>query len=253
MQTWIFIRGLTRSSAHWGDFIADFEGAMPARVIALDLPGNGSLCRQLSPASVAEMAEACRAQCLSMGEEGPVNILALSLGAMVATQWANQWPGEVQRLVLLSTSMRPLNPFWQRMQPAALGTLLWSLAGAGTNAIKLEQAILRLTANHPRYEVLMAWSVERMRNPVSARNALRQLWAAARFRVPGKPPIAPTLVFASEMDRLVSVECTRALMQHWGCEGALHPTAGHDLTLDDGPWVIEELTRWMQRVSSIAT
>jgi pimeloyl-ACP methyl ester carboxylesterase len=251
MQTWIFIRGLTRSSAHWGDFIAEFERAMPARVIALDLPGNGSLCSQLSPASVAEMAEACRVQWLSMGEGGSVNILALSLGAMVATQWANQWPDEVQRLVLVSTSMRPLNPFWQRMRPTALWALLWTLAGA--SAIKLEQTILRVTANHPRYDVLLAWCVERTRNPVSTRNGLRQLWAAARYRVPNKPPLARTLVLAGEMDRLVSVECTRALMQHWGCEGALHPTAGHDLTLDDGPWVIGEMTRWMQRISSDKT
>jgi len=248
MQTWIFIRGLTRSSAHWGDFIAEFERDMPARVIALDLPGNGSLCSKTSPATVAEMAEACRAQWLSVGEGGPVNILALSLGAMVATQWANQWPGEVKRLVLVSTSMRPLNPFWQRMRPAALWALLWNIAGA--NAIKLEQTILRVTANHPRYDVLLAWCMERARNPVSACNALRQLWAAARYRVPNMPPLARTLVLAGEMDRLVSVECTRALMLHWGCEGALHPTAGHDLTLDDGPWVIAELTRWMQRISS---
>ena len=249
MQTWIFIRGLTRSSSHWGDFIAEFERALPARVIALDLPGNGSLCGQSSPTSVAEMAEACRAQWLSRGEGGPVHVLALSLGAMVATQWANQWPGEVQRLVLVSTSMRPLNPFWQRMKPGALAALLWSMAGNGNGAIKLEQTILRLTANHPRYEVLMDWCVERARNPVSARNALRQLLAAARYLVPDKPPVARTLVLAGEMDRMVSVECTRALMQHWGCEGALHPTAGHDLTLDDGPWVIDQMMRWMQHVS----
>ena len=46
MSTWIFLRGLTRESGHWGTFTAQFEKAMPGcEVVALDLPGNGSLCQ----------------------------------------------------------------------------------------------------------------------------------------------------------------------------------------------------------------
>jgi len=26
---------------------------------------------------------------------------------------------------------------------------------------------------------------------------------------------------------------------------ALHPWSGHDLTLDDGPWVAEQVARWL--------
>ena len=42
MSDWVFMRGLTRESAHWGDFPARFESALPgARVYLIDLPGNG--------------------------------------------------------------------------------------------------------------------------------------------------------------------------------------------------------------------
>jgi len=229
-----------------GDFVAEFERTVSAKVIALDIAGNGIRCRQQSPVSVAEMAADCRAQCRSMGVTGPVHILALSMGAMVATEWATQWPDEVMGLVLISTSMRPLNPFWQRMRPGAAALLMRTFASA--NAQRKEQAILRLTSNHRRYDVLPEWCEERARHPVQVRNALRQLLAAARYRVPHDKPKAATLVLGGEKDRLVSVECSRALATHWGCDIALHPTAGHDLTLDDGPWVIGELTRWLQRI-----
>ena len=44
MDTWILLRGLTREASHWGAFAGDFQTALPqAKVVALDLPGNGQL------------------------------------------------------------------------------------------------------------------------------------------------------------------------------------------------------------------
>lgn len=248
MPTWVFLRGLTRSSAHWGDFIAEFEAALAVKVIALDLPGNGQLYQQPSPPAVADMVEAYRAQLQSMGVTGPVNILAVSMGGMVATEWAARRPQEVNALVLISTSMRPLNPLWERLRPASFLTLLLGKI-IGASVQQTEQTLLRLTSKHARYNVLAHWRAEREKHPVSSRNALRQLLAAARFSAPLQAPAMPTLILAGEGDQLVSVRCSLALARQWGCELRLHPTAGHDLTLDDAPWVIDELTRWLQRVS----
>jgi pimeloyl-ACP methyl ester carboxylesterase len=75
-------------------------------------------------------------------------------------------------------------------------------------------------------------------------NALRQLWAASRFVAPLTTPTIPTLLLASTHDALVSVECSRAIAHQWKLQLAEHPTAGHDLPLDDAGWVIEQVLCW---------
>jgi pimeloyl-ACP methyl ester carboxylesterase len=157
-----------------------------------------------------------------------------------------QQPQQVRELVLINTSMRPFNPFWQRLRPAALLRLVALALTAASNQ-RWEREILRLTTRHARQDVLQAWCEERMQRPVSGRNALRQLLAAARYRAQGQGPRMPTLVLAGEQDQLVSVQCSRVLARQWGADLQLHPTAGHDLTLDDGPWVAAELRRWRDR------
>jgi pimeloyl-ACP methyl ester carboxylesterase len=242
--TWVFLRGLTRCSAHWGDFIQTFEAAMPdAQVIALDLPGNGALWQQRSPATVAEMVLSCRQQLQQREIAGPVGLLALSMGGMVAAHWATHWPQELRELVLINTSMRPFSPAWQRMRPGSFWRLLQLAVGVADGAAR-EREILRLTSNHAGYAVLAEWVAERARHPVSAANTLWQLLAAARFRAALQAPALPTLVLAGQQDRLVAVQCSQALAQHWGVELRLHASAGHDLTLDAGPWVAAEVRRW---------
>lgn len=47
--TWLLLRGLTREAGHWGDFPRQLQAALPeARILAIDLPGNGTLHRQAS-------------------------------------------------------------------------------------------------------------------------------------------------------------------------------------------------------------
>jgi pimeloyl-ACP methyl ester carboxylesterase len=241
--TWIFLRGLTRSSAHWGGFVAEFEAALQVQVIALDVPGNGTLWQARSASSVAQMATQCQQELARRGITGPVCVLAMSLGGMVAAQWALQQPQTVRELVLINTSARPFNPFWQRLRPAAALQLL-KLALTDAQAPDWEREILRLTTHHARHEVLQAWCAERMQQPVSGLNALRQLLAAARYRAPQQGPNVPTLVLGSEHDQLVSVQCSKALANQWGTALQLHPSAGHDLSLDDGPWVAAAVRHW---------
>jgi len=40
---------------------------------------------------------------------------------------------------------------------------------------------------------------------------------------------------------LVSVRCSERLAAQWGVLLQLHPTAGHDLPLDDGSWVVQQI------------
>lgn len=244
MTTWILLRGLMRDSRHWGGFVEEFQHAMPhSRVVALDLPGNGVLHRQASPCSVPEMVAQCRAQLASRGIQPPYALLAMSLGAMVGVAWSAAHPHEVGRQVLINTSLRPFSPFYQRLRPANYGQLL-RLALLSASDDTWERTILKLTSQRwsgRPAAILPQWLAWRQAKPVSRLNALRQLVAAARYKAALAPPLVPTLLLASEQDRLVSVACSKALARHWHCALRLHPSAGHDLALDDPTWVAAQV------------
>ena len=244
-HTWIFLRGLTRESRHWGDFVGQFQHAVPGiRVVTLDLPGNGRLNQLHSPACVQDMVAHCRAQLELRNMKPPYHVLAMSLGAMVAVAWSQSHPQELAANVLINTSMRPFSPFYQRLRPANYGALS-KLAVVGAPPEVWERTVLRVTCNHATADVLPLWIALRRENPVSWANTFRQLVAAARFRAPAVKPLAPTLVLASEHDHLVSVECSRTLAWHWKCALRVHASAGHDLPLDDGLWVAAQVREWL--------
>ncbi len=245
--TWLLLRGLTRETAHWGSFAQRFEQCLPdAHTIALDLPGNGTRHRQTSPLSIAALVDFCRGELARMGVEPPYHVLAMSMGAMVAAHWAQQTPQEIAAAVLINTSMRPFNPFYQRLRPAYWGTLL-RLALLPVSDETLERQVLRMTTRpgSPHEDLLTDWVGVRQLRPVRTRNAVRQLLCAARFTAQRQPPAVPILLLGSCQDQLVSVQCTRALAQQWACSMALHPTSGHDLPLDAPDWVAQQVAHWL--------
>jgi len=145
IKTWIFLRGLTRESRHWGDFVGQFQQTLPgSRVVALDLPGNGPLNHLRSPLRVPDMVAHCRDQLASSNIKPPYHVLAMSLGAMVAVAWADAHPQEVAANVLINTSMRPFSPFYQRLRPANYGTLLQLVLSGATPEV-WARTVLRLT------------------------------------------------------------------------------------------------------------
>src|SRR6476646_2595189 len=89
--TWILLRGLARERAHWGAFPALLHERLgDATVVALDLPGNGCLNRQASPTRIALMTQQCRDEAARLGLAPPYHLLAISMGAMVAIDWARR-------------------------------------------------------------------------------------------------------------------------------------------------------------------
>jgi pimeloyl-ACP methyl ester carboxylesterase len=247
MATWIFLRGLTREADHWGGFVDVFQHTLPqARVITLDLPGNGALHRQTSPLSITAMVEHCRTELARMGVQPPYKLLAMSMGAMVATQWACQQPQELDAAVLINTSFRPFNTMAQRLRPDNWASLL-RIALLRPPALAIEREILRLTSNRPADHgaSLADWLRIRDQRPVRTANAVRQLLAAARFKAATHAPAVPMLLLGSCQDHLVNVECTRTVARLWNCAVSLHPEAGHDLPLDDPQWVAQEVQQWL--------
>jgi len=249
MSTWILLRGLTRESRHWGRFPEALrEAVTAARVVALDLPGNGVLHATKSPLSIEATTEYCRAELRERGSAPPFYLLAMSLGAMVTVAWASRHPEELRGCVLINTSLRPFSPFYWRLRPANYATLLRLLLLEPT-AREREEAILRLTSRHSQStaSVLKDWIAWRNEHPVSCANTLRQLIAAARYRSPRTRPAPRMLVLTSTHDELVDTRCSRALALAWNCDTAAHPNAGHDIALDDGRWVANEVRNWLHR------
>ena len=79
---------------------------------------------------------------------------------------------------------------------------------------------------------------------MSAANTLRQLAAAARYRWSGSAPAQPVLVLRSAGDRLVDPACSQRIAEAWRAGLLTHPDAGHDLPLDDGPWLAAQVAAW---------
>lgn len=252
MKTVILLRGLTRECAHWGSFPALLAERIPGlRVVPVDLPGNGRANALRSPSRVDAMARAARQEVQRLKLEPPYHLVAMSLGAMVAVEWAVQDPVELGGCVLINTSMRPFSPPHRRLRPANYATLL-RIALAIDSERWREEAIVRLTTSHaPAPEDLAnEWAEIRRHRPVSTSNAMRQLVAAARYRAPPRAPGVPFLVLSSRGDRLVDPDCSTQLAQAWQTEHAVHPRAGHDLCLDDGTWVAYQLERWFASLDS---
>jgi len=245
MTTWVLLRGLTREKAHWGSFPQRLQqGLAPdSRVIALDLPGTGTLRQQASPARIEGIAAACRAQLFALQVRAPLGLIGLSLGGMVATAWALAHPEEVGLCVVINSSMRPLAPLARRLRPQAWAPLLAALLRSDSRAI--ETTVHGLTSARPEPPGLLdEWVAIRQARPVSTPNALRQLLAAARFRHAGPAPRCPTLVVCSAGDALVDPACSRTLARHWGMPLLTNESAGHDLPLDAGAWLAGQLAAW---------
>ncbi|WP_050478071.1 alpha/beta fold hydrolase [Herbaspirillum rhizosphaerae] len=245
MSPWILLRGLMRETRHWGEFPQMLSEHFPgAGIVMLDLPGNGSLHRQRSPSHVQEMTEACRRQLAGRGVAPPFNLLALSLGAMVACDWSTRYPEEIGRAVLINTSLRPFSPFYQRLRPRNYPALL-KLALGNSDAAARERTILRLTSNrHTPASLLSEWMRYAREHPVAPENALRQLLAAMRYHAPRQAPRAPVLILSGKADRLVNTRCSAALASRWQAPLRVHDTAGHDLTLDEPAWVAQQIHAW---------
>jgi pimeloyl-ACP methyl ester carboxylesterase len=255
MSDWILLRGLTRETGHWGDF----ETSMRAhsllneheRVIYIDLPGNGVEHELVTPATVEAMTAFLRDRIHALGIALPCRVLAMSLGAMVASAWVQHCPEEIERLVLINTSMRPFARPHERLRASAW-PMLARVAMTWTQPERCEQMIHKLTCHRDdTFDADVAhWAALRRKHDVSAGNALRQLKAAARFRAMSFPPFCPTLLLSSDKDRLVDPSCSARIAKQWQASHIAHPWAGHDLPHDDPDWTCRTIAAWLRENDS---
>lgn len=244
---WLLLRGLAREAAHWGDFPQHLRSAFPtATVTCLDLPGTGRYFREACPTTISGILELSRERAYRAGMlERPVTLLALSLGGMVAWEWACRYPGDVAAGCLINTSFAGVSPFYRRLRWQSYGALATILLEREIG--RRERRILELVANRPRDidESAEAWREIQHDRPVYPSNAAKQLIAAARYRPKTPPEAIAWLVLSGLGDRLVAPACSSAVSQRWQLPIHSHPWAGHDLPLDDADWIANRLRTWI--------
>lgn len=242
-KNWILLRGLVRSQFHWKNFGETLKEKLKINVVhLLELPGNGLLYQKKTPTDIFETITQLRSQLSFYGEQS-FGIIGISLGGMLATQWALLFPQEVSHLVLINSSS-PLSPFYRRMRPQNYLSLIKQLAFS--NPDQFEEFILKTTSNN-----LKKWNPQLQENieflkqhPVSFMNIFNQLILASQSDFK-QVPEARKLILTSRADQLVSYKCSELIATLWDCEIFFHETAGHDLPLDDADWIIEKIQTLM--------
>jgi pimeloyl-ACP methyl ester carboxylesterase len=242
------LRGLGRERRHWFDFPEALAAGLGVEYQALDLPGMGQRRRDGVPRSIARAARELHGQLAAHTPRGPWGVLGISLGGMVAVSLASAWPSGVSHVVAINSSSR-CSLVHERLRPAALAQLARAVLARQVD--ERERRIYALTTNAPERQVALwaarAAALER-ETPAAGAALARQLFAAAIFRAPAVTQ--PALVLSADHDRLVSPACSRALARELGATHRSHPTAGHDLPLEDPDWVIAQMRAWLAAVAT---
>lgn len=246
MQRWLLLRGLAREQRHWYRFPEVFAGALgDVTTHCIDYPGVGTEHTRTSPASIRAIMEDTRDRWLRLRDEHPGdwNLLGISLGGMISMQWASDHPDDFRRVVLVNTSASDLARPWERMDLAILPQIV--AAARTTDDVRRERIVLGFTTRlAPDLDLIARdWSRFREDRPAPVGTLVRQLAAASRFRAPKR--LAPkTLVVAAARDVLAHPVCGERLAKHLGVPIVVHPSAGHDLAVDDGPWLAGQVRDW---------
>jgi pimeloyl-ACP methyl ester carboxylesterase len=236
-ESWLFLRGLTRGAGHWGDFPQILQKELKlSDVFFVDLPGNGEEFKEQSPWAISDYVSFVRERALKKKKSAKLNVVAISMGAMITVEWMKLFPSEINQAFLINTSASNLSLPHQRFQ---IRNFVQNLFAAG---LSREAKILNLSSNNRSrsQEFLPALSAYSKDHPVTFRNAFSQIFAAATYSFPLTPP-GSIVLLASEKDRLVSVECSRAIAEIWKTPLETNQSAGHDLPLDDPQWLVEKI------------
>jgi len=240
--TWVFLRGLTRESQHWGNFPEVFKKYSLGQVICLDLPGFGYNYHSSMPDSINKTTDFLRQQFLAMKISGNINLLGISLGGMIALNWASRYD-DFNKVVVINTSSSD-SPMFDRIKIPSLLQLSTSLLIQ--NARFKEWVILDTICNTAIGKSFFHQfaSIEESR-PVKFEKVVKQLRMANKFKLP-KNLKSDLLVLAAKRDRMVNWKCSELIAKKYKANLGIHATAGHELPLDDGPWVAEQISDWLK-------
>jgi pimeloyl-ACP methyl ester carboxylesterase len=245
----VLLRGLGREAGHWGAFLPALAAAMPGcEVVALDLPGTGSRLRDRAPDTIPGNVEVVRAEASSRGLLGRGLLLfGVSLGGMVAMEWAGRHSAEVAGAVIAASSAPRVSRFRHRITPRGMLEMSIVLLSRDPDARHRRLAALVSSRRDLREELVRSSIAIERERPVTFETLGAQATAAGTWRAPASLGV-PSLFLVGAGDRLVHPGCSRALARRYGAPLVEHPDAGHDLTTDAPEWVVDRLARFRERL-----
>jgi len=242
MRKLILIRGLGRDQRHWGGLLAEIQKELKSfEVECVDLVGFGTFSELKVPLNIAEMTEALLEEL--PGE--PVDILGLSLGAMVVMDLVDRYPERVNKYILMNSSLSSLSRASERFNLKLLAPILKQLVSSTPESI--ERLITEVVFSHDKkaqQEAFKHWTQIQAQTPISKAAFLRQIYAASQYKGPKKLKKSG-LVLTGVKDKLVSTNCSNEIAKYYGLPLLSHPQAGHD-PLDAADWFINQLQNFFQ-------
>lgn len=244
----LLLRGLAREERHWGVFPKLLEEKLPGvKCHFLELPGVGKKVNRDAHSQISQYTNELREEWISLKEEhpGPWAIVAISMGGMIAMDWANRFPLDMKALILINSSAGNISPPHHRFSPSAMGMVLKLFFREDYE--EREEAILKLTTNllHVDREIIKKYASYSSESPLKRASFLKQMYAASKFEVPQSLDI-PLLLLAAKGDRLASYKCSKAISKRLETKLHLHDRAGHDLPLDDPHWVVDHIENFFE-------
>lgn len=243
------LRGLTRESGHWGaEFLGAVSAAFPnSKISQLDLPGSGKYYQEKSGTSVNKLMEFMRERELTniQATRGKNLILASSLGALVAAEWAEKHPEDFQGIVLAAGSFKKICDLDERANPKIRKELIRVFFEK--DLATREAMVLNINSNDEANfdKNLSSWIEMQESRPMTKANMFRQSIAGMRYAFSGNVPQVPVLIIGSRGDRLVSETCTTKVHEAFGGEIAWHETAGHGIPIDAPHWMVSKVQTWV--------
>ena len=239
----IGLRGLARGRGHWGSFPKDLSATDASiELDLLDIPGNGTRCSEKLPLQAEKAVEMIRAQSRWVQNQETFSILGISFGGMLALKWAEMYPKEVSKVFIVNSSLAQYSPFFKRLQVNQLLSIVKAMGEI--DFVAREKTILSITSNQikNREEHLALMAAFSKKYQVSPSSFFRQLLLATTVRISNlkKPEL---MVIGSHKDRLVDVSCSLKIAEGFGVTPIIHPTAGHDIPLDDPLWLAKLISQ----------
>lgn len=246
MKQGLLLRGLIRDTRHWGCFRHKLQRATPyIQWHSVDLPGNGIRHQQSSPTRLSDYRQWLQDYLRQQNIAPPYTIVAMSMGAMLTLDWLQQDSQAISHATLINTSVKSFSSFYQRLSPRFYPGLLRCLFDP--DLAQRERFIWRATTQLTTDSIIPTWVEWAKASPVSVRNFLNQLQAAANFQLnPDFQPTIPLQLINAAQDRLVSPHCSEQLAQHWQLPLITHPEAGHDIPLDAPDWLIQHIVSFYE-------
>lgn len=240
----ILLRGLAREAAHWMQFPEQLRTSLGEdyQIHCIDFPGCGGRYRQTALDSIHAMTDYARMQLAAQKINGKVHVIGISMGGMIALNWAQQFPEQLASVTLINSSAGDQPLSWRVRPRVWLSTIIALLLPVRWR----ERLVLRNVSNDRKHfsTHLQQWLNIQQQRPVTRATILTMLGAAAHFR-PQAHCHVKGLVIASEGDNFVSHKASEDLAKrfHWPLN--IHPSAGHDIPMDAPDWLTTCLTAWL--------